>query len=489
MSYKNAVAYARYSTDKQTENSIEYQIQEISKYCDINNITLTDKYIDEGLSGTNTNRPGFQLLLKDAEAHKFDSVVIYDISRGSRNLVDWFTFRQEMKRLNIKVISCSQQLGEIDDPNNFLIETISVSLGQYQVLDTRKKSIAGSKTRALKGKFMGGYPPLGYDIINDEYVINNAEAAVVKQIFDMFIQGESYKSILEYVNKKGIQGKRGRPLGKNSIYSILKNVKYTGTYVYNEHTFWYMRKYCGRKDNPDKVIIEDCIPAIIDKQTFEMAQKRMEKRMKGKEPQKRTYLLSGLIKCPVCGAAYVGRCSTNKKGHETRYYTCGNKYRTRKCTSKNINAELLERNILNYITENFLNNSIDSMIDEIYEAYKKRTTDLSEEKKEYAKVKKEIDNIVNAIKKGIIFDELEDEIARLKLRESELKELISSKSKLTITRDEIAKNFENVKELNSKKDYYSLIHSFVESIIPNHDFTSIKVIIGYVGNDSCGGRI
>ena len=121
-----------------------------------------------------------------------------------------------------------------------------------------------------------------------------------------------------------------------------------------------------------------------------------------------------------------------KKGHETRCYTCGNKYRTMKCTTKNINADLLERNILNYITKKFLNNSIDDMIDEIYEAYKKRTTDLSEEKREYAKVKKEIDNIVNAIKKGIIFDELEDEIARLKLRESELKELINSGSKLTL---------------------------------------------------------
>lgn len=214
MSYKNAVAYARYSTDKQTENSIAYQLAEINKYCNANNIAITEKYIDEGLSGTNTNRPAFQKLLKDAKEHKFNTVIIYDISRGSRNLVDWFLFRQEMKRLNIKVISCSQQLGEIDDPNNFLLETISVSLEQYQVLDTRKKSIAGSKTRALKGKFMGGYPPLGYDIINDEYVINKAEATVIKQIFDMFVQGESYKSIIEYVNKKGIRGKKGKPLEK-----------------------------------------------------------------------------------------------------------------------------------------------------------------------------------------------------------------------------------------------------------------------------------
>lgn len=131
----------------------------IYRFMQKNLVTITDKYIDEGLSGTNTNRPGFQKLLYDAEHAKFNKVIIYDISRGSRNVADWFLFREEMNRLNIKVISCCQQLGDIDDPNAFLMETISVALGQHQVLDTRKKSLAGSRARALKGAFMGGVPP------------------------------------------------------------------------------------------------------------------------------------------------------------------------------------------------------------------------------------------------------------------------------------------------------------------------------------------
>ena len=485
-----AVAYARYSTDRQTENSIAYQLAAIKKYCNDNNITITDEYIDEGLSGTNTNRPEFQRLLSDAKLHKFNNVVIYDISRGSRNISDWFQFREQMKFLDIKVISCSQQLGELDDPNNFLVELINVGIGQHMVLDTRKKSLAGAKARASQGKFMGGYPPYGYDIVNGNYVINEKEAKIVKTIFEMFIAGDSYGTILDYTNKAGAVGKRGKNFGKNSIYSILKNIKYTGVYMFNNQTFWYMRKYCGRKDNPDKVVIKNGIPQIIDEATFAEASKRMKKRMKGKDCKtKREYLLSGLIKCPVCGAAYVGRCSTNKKGIETRYYTCGNKYRTMKCKSKNINADLIEGAILKYIKNNIVKPNFDEMVDIIYNEYNSHSKDMSKEKKEYSEVQTEIANIVKAIKKGILFDELEVELERLKLREIELKDLINTENRKITSSDEIAEKLRKLKKLNSDKEYCLLIHSMIERIIPNHDCTKIEVVIGFVDNKSCGSRI
>lgn len=133
-----AVAYARYSTDMQTENSIAYQLDAIKKYCNEHKILLTGVYKDEAMTGTNTNRPGFQAMLADARQHLFDAVVIYDISRGSRNVADWFEFRNDMAILGIKVISASQQLGDALDPNNFLVELINVGLGQHMVLDVRK---------------------------------------------------------------------------------------------------------------------------------------------------------------------------------------------------------------------------------------------------------------------------------------------------------------------------------------------------------------
>ena len=138
-----AAAYARYSTDKQTENSIAYQMEAIQKYCRQHQIDLCAFYSDEAESGTNTNRPGFQNLMVAASRREFDAVVIYDISRGSRDVVDWFSFRKSMAALGIQVISTTQQLGDITNPSDFLMELITTGLGQHQVLDTRKKSMAG----------------------------------------------------------------------------------------------------------------------------------------------------------------------------------------------------------------------------------------------------------------------------------------------------------------------------------------------------------
>lgn len=100
-----AAAYARYSTDMQTENSIAYQFIAIKKYCTDKGISIVSYYFDEAQSGTNTDRQGFRNLIANAVLQTFDAVIIYDISRGSRDVADWFEFRKTMSRLNITVIA------------------------------------------------------------------------------------------------------------------------------------------------------------------------------------------------------------------------------------------------------------------------------------------------------------------------------------------------------------------------------------------------
>lgn len=100
-----AAAYARYSTDKQTENSIAYQMNAITKYCLDHDIDLISAFSDEAESGTNTDREGFRNLVRAAQNREFEAVVIYDISRGSRDVADWFQFRKTMRALGVQVIS------------------------------------------------------------------------------------------------------------------------------------------------------------------------------------------------------------------------------------------------------------------------------------------------------------------------------------------------------------------------------------------------
>ena len=178
-----AAAYARYSTDKQTENSIEYQLQEIRKYCEAHDVELVATYTDEGLSGTNMDRPGFQAMVRAAEDHTIDTVVIYDVTRGSRDVGDWFAFRKSMMYLGVQVISATgQRLGDLTNSQDFLLELLTVGMGQAEVLGTRQKSLDGVAVKAKQGIFLGGVPPLGYDIVDGSYIINEAEAAIVRKI-------------------------------------------------------------------------------------------------------------------------------------------------------------------------------------------------------------------------------------------------------------------------------------------------------------------
>jgi site-specific DNA recombinase len=294
-----AAAYARYSTYRQNENSIAAQLDGIIKFCQANSHTITKTFVDEAQTGTNTNRQGFASLLAGARAGLFQAVVIYDISRGSRDVADWFNFRKEMQAHNIQVLSATEWLGDISNPNDFLVELINVGLGQHMVLQTRQKSMAGVAQKAKDGVFLGGVAPLGYDILNQQYTINSHEASAVRLIFERYAAGDSYDTIIDALAAKGYRGKRGQAIGKNSLNVILKNERYIGVYFWNKKQNKFMGKWSGGKDNPNVVRIVDAVPAIIDMNTWERVQKRMtsNKKRNAANTAKTEYLLSGLIEC------------------------------------------------------------------------------------------------------------------------------------------------------------------------------------------------
>lgn len=424
-----AAAYARYSTDKQTENSIAYQMEAITKYCLAHNIDLCAAYSDEAASGTSANREGFQALVEAAKRHEFDAVVIYDISRGSRDVVDWFAFRKAMRAAGVQVISTTQQLGDITDPSSFLTELITAGLGQHMVLDSRKKSMAGMMERAKKGLYNGGHAPLGYDIRDGQYVINEQEAEIVRNIFRWYADGDSYNSILERL--KGKHGKFGRPFGKNSFNSLLSNERYIGVYKWNERNIRVMRKWAGGKKTDNPVILEGVIPPIIDKGTWERVQKRMSSRKNGTNKAKREYLLTGLIECAECGAAYVGHCSVNRRKdgtvRETRYYTCGNKYRTRTCHSQNINADELELFVVSQIKDALNTWDLRQVAEEYAHQLNSATPDCEQERRELVEIERQISNGVKAVLSGMDVPELSAEIDRLRQRKLDLEATIASK--------------------------------------------------------------
>lgn len=422
-----AASYARYSTQNQDGNSIAYQFNRIAEYCQKNDIKLVAHYADEAQSGTNTeNRPEFLRMISDAGKGLFDAVVIYDITRGSRDVADWFEFRKTMRMLGVRVISVNDNLGDILDPSAFLQELIGVGIGQHQVLTSRAKSLDGVAVKAKQGAFLGGYAPYGYKIIDQQYHIVPSEAEVVRKIFQMYADGAGYGEIIKTIGP--VMGRRGRPIGENTLHFMLKNERYTGVYIWNAHINRVMRKWVGGKPNPNIVRIEGAIPAIIDKATWERVQSRMsERKNNARYKAKRQYLLSGIIVCAACGSHYVGHTSTNKKGFETRYYVCGNKYRTRTCKAKNINANQIEEFVMLQLNAFFAEENFTAYASTIADIINSASPNLEAEKRELLEVSEKIKNGMNAILSGLVLPELQDELARLRSRKSELETIIAKK--------------------------------------------------------------
>ncbi|MGX8710303.1 MAG: recombinase family protein [bacterium] len=442
----NAAAYARYSTDKQC--SIEVQFSFIQKYCDTQGLSLSPSqmYEDEALTGMRTRRrKGFHDLLRAAENHEFDCVVLYDLTRGSRDVVDWFTFRKDMKSLNIDVFSVMDRLGDLDNPNDFLTELITVGIGQTHVLTSRVKSMDKVDFLAKQGKFLGGYAPFGYTIKDGLYIIDEIEAEYVRKIFAMYASGGSYNEILDAL-PAGLHGKRGRPLGKNSLFEILRNERYIGRYTWCKRKVKYMSEWAGGGPSDRAVTIDDIIPPIIDRDTWEKVKKRMDANKHNtmnNSRRNREYLLTGLLRCGQCGAAFIGITTTNKKGCEYKFYSCVDKYRNRTCKSKNIPANDIEPLVVSLLRRSMLDGSmIEATADAILAAGngKNSASQLSALKKELAELEAKINNLIDALAGGLnsaaVRDKLTEYEGNKRVLEQKIKEL---RPKPTLSREYLIK--------------------------------------------------
>lgn len=480
-----AVAYARYSTEHQTASSIEYQMRRIDEYCKEHSIEITARYADEACSGTNTDRPAFRRLCEDARLKKFEAVVIYDISRGSRDVADWFNFRKKMAVLGIKIISVEDKLGDIMNPADYLTELITVGLGQHHVLTSRQKSMDSIATKAKTGQFLGGTPNLGYDIVNGQYVINNQEAEIVRTILAMYAAGKSYSDIIDALD--GACGKKGRPLGKNSLHYILKNERYIGIYSWCKRHVKIMGKWAGGVPNENAVRIENAIPPIIDKETWERVQRRMsDRKHKAANKAKREYLLSGLIECTECGAKYVGHTSRNSKGYETRCYVCGNKYRSHTCSARNIKADDIETCVVQNLKMYLLGLNFEKMAAEIAEHVNNTSDNLKSERMELADVNAKINNGMKAILGGFDIPELQTEIFKLRVRKAELEDIILRNEKnAPVSIEKITALFQYAIE-NWDNDLKNILKSLIK--IYAHSDGSFDINVG-VHIDCCTGWI
>ena len=338
-----AVAYARYSSDKQQESSIVVQLAAIHRFCEMHNIELIREYIDEAQTGTNANRKSFQKMIEDAQEKTFQLVIVHRIDRWARNVDDARYYKRVLAKSGVKIVSSIEEFDE--SPEGEFFELMSFGMAELFSKKLSREASAGKLANAREGKAHGGTPPLGYVVRNKRYVIDEKEAEIVKLIFSLFAEGYSYTYIRDYLNSKGYRHADGRLFTKH-FYDILTNRKYLGEYTYNrassKDAFGHRNNHRSKKEN-EIIRIKGAMPQIIDDKTFDIVQHILANRQRGvtgMTGKPRKYLLSGLLSCKDCNRAI---CGTNRSSHRQKELTYSpHTDGSISCKTKSINAVYLE---------------------------------------------------------------------------------------------------------------------------------------------------
>lgn len=336
----NAVIYARFSSDKQTEDSIEAQVRACREYAAGHGLNVLDVYADEAVSGKGaktSSRLKYQKLLRDTGKGLFDTVLIHKYDRIARNLGEHVNLEKRLTEKGVKLIAVAQDFGTTNEAK--IMRALMWSLSEYYIDNLAAETKKGLKETALKGLHTGGVPPFGYDVESQRYVVNELEAAYVRRIFQAAQERKGFTEIIREMEERGIRGKRGKPIRYTQIYEILRNEKYTGVFAYSPDE---EKDRALRRSKPNAIRIENALPTIIDKAQFMEVQKIMDGRKQ--TGKKAGYLCSGLVYCQ-CGAK-MHAMKSERKGHTYHYFVC-----SKKCGAPAVRMEDVDKSAREYLCE------------------------------------------------------------------------------------------------------------------------------------------
>jgi site-specific DNA recombinase len=439
---KRAVVYARVSTEDQARYgySLQSQVEEGRKYAQENGWTVVNTVMDDGVSGAKIERPGLNRIFDMAENGEFDVLVVYEIDRLARKMV-----YQQLIELNLEEsgVKIDYVRGDFDDSNEGqLYKNLLGAIAEFERTQIAARNRRGKLMKARDGKVVGaGRCTYGYDYHDDQYLINETQARVVRMIYDWYLEGESIRGIVRKLDDQGVLTQQGNDhWAKSSVSKILDNETYAGTFYYNRRE---VQPDGSREFRDESEWIEISVPVIIERDKWEAVQTKRERNKKRlRRRPKRKYLLSGFIRCEVCDLAYSGNYS---KGH--RYYRDGGR------NHRSLRAEVAEAAVWNAICHILTDQ------DSLTEGWKERQA-LSQQERE--RVEKRIEEYIGLRKRALAKldrltdtyidvdihmtrdeyirrrEQIQDEVNSLNEQLAELEEKLTTKE---VTEEQIA-NFE-----------------------------------------------
>lgn len=370
---KKCVIYIRVSSERQVQGySLEGQKRYLKEWAEFEGMTVSEIYVEPGKSGKSiSGREVFQQMLEDISSRRVDTdyVVVFKLSRFGRNAKDILNSLTYIKRYGVNLICKEDGLDSSTAMGRMMI-TILGAVAEMERENILVQTMLGREEKAKQGGWNGGFAPYGYELVDGKLEIKEDEAPIVQLVFDKFVNGGiGYSTIAGYLNRQGVpklpsKNSHGRAFTDWSVHHIkrmLDNPVYTGRIVFGRTR---LEKVEGTENEYKRVksgeyIVSDEVAhePIISDELFEKAQvKRKEKSATGNPSVGRSskHLLSGILKCPMCGSSMYADASawTNQDG-ERRYkwkYQCGHYAKSKygQCKKNAIPAEWIETEVIEY---------------------------------------------------------------------------------------------------------------------------------------------
>lgn len=436
-----AVIYARYSSDLQSQTSIEDQVRICERLARERGFVVVEVYSDHAISGASKFRPGFQALSDAIRLGEADLVVAESIDRISRDQEHLAHFFKILSFAGVPLVTVAE--GEISELHVGLKGTMSA----LYLKDLAQKTRRGLEGRVRQGRSAGGIS-YGYDIVRTigpdglpvpgGRSINPSEAEIVRRIFGEFAAGRSPRAIAISLNKDSIKGPSGKPWGASTIYGnwrrgtgILNNELYVGRLVWNRQRF-IKDPLSGKRQarlNPQSAWIIEAVPElrIIDEDLWRAVEARQgatrteikaDSRVASERARRPRYLFSGILKCGQCGGAYtlVGK----------HHYGCADVRNRGTCDNRlTIRRDQLEEQVLSGLKEHLLS---PDLIGVFVDEYRKEWNRLIREEEgrkagkqaERSRIDRQIAHLIEAVKAGLFHASMNEELSRLEARKLEL---------------------------------------------------------------------
>ncbi|MGL5435468.1 MAG: DUF4368 domain-containing protein [Lachnospiraceae bacterium] len=495
--------YCRLSQDDKQEgdsNSIVNQKKILKKYALDHGYTNCQFYIDDGISGTTFNRPGFQSMIADMEAGKVKRIIVKDMSRLGRDYLQVGMYTEIMfPEYDVHFIAVSDGVDSTQGDNEFT--PFRNIINEWYAKDTSKKIRAVKRAKGMSGEHIGSHPPYGY-MKNPENIkewIVDAEAAeVVIEIFRLCVEGYGPTKIANMLTERKIlcpttyalsKGGKARTVIPDNHYQwnspavakILERMEYLGHTV-NFKT--YIKSFKNRKkidNSPDQwKVFQNTHEAIIDQETYDIVQKiRQGKRRPTKMGE--MPMFSGLLYCADCGSRMRFHRQVNEVP-EKHNFTCGNyRHNSHSCTMHYIRNIVVEQIIMENLKEviGYISNYEDEFVQSVMDAdVRQRNKELSQKRRKLVEMQariKELDNIFQRIYEdnigGKLSDErfmklskgYEDEQHTLQNETASLEQELTQEDRKTINVDRfitIVKKYTNMTELTPE-----ILREFIDRII------------------------